>query len=135
MVCTFIFLKKFVFNMKIIIYYWFLVLVGGKILLPKWNLAGKNNYLVEENGYLAEKNGNLAEKTVTRRKKMVTGWKNHVTFLHFTWLARENCTKSRILKNIDFFEKNEHTHCVYGMKIHHICSFKFSWYSPFKLSD
>ena len=62
MVCTFIFLKKFVFNMKIIIYYWFLVLVGGKILLPKWNLAGKNGYLAGKNGYLAEKNGNLAEK-------------------------------------------------------------------------
>ena len=44
------------------------MLVSGKILLPKRNLAGTN-------GYLARKNGNPAEK-------MVTGWKNHVPFLH-----------------------------------------------------
>ena len=55
--------------MKIIIYYWFLVLVGGKILLPKWNLAGKNGYLAEKNGNLAEKNGNPAGKNGYRVEK------------------------------------------------------------------
>ena len=62
--------------MKIIIYYWFLVLVGGQILLPKWNLAGKNGYFVGKNGYLAGNNGNLAEKNSNpAEKKWLLGGK------------------------------------------------------------
>ena len=29
------------------------------------------------------------------------------------------------------FQKNEYAHCVYGIKIHHICSFRLSWPDPF----
>ena len=31
------------------------------------------------------------------------------------------------------FQKNEYAHCVYGIKIHHICSRRFLWPDPFKI--
>ena len=106
---TFFFLKKFVFNIKIYIYYEFLVLVSRKIWLLYQNLAEKNGYSAEKNSYSAEINGYLAEKNGYR-------WKKPVTFFHFTRLERENKTKTQFSKSINCFQKNEHAHCVYGIK-------------------
>ena len=96
---------------------------GGK----KWLLGGKK-WLLGGNKWL------LVKKMVTCWKKMVTRRKNHVTFIHFTRLAQENWTKTHILKNMKRFQKNEYAHCVYGIKIHHICSFRLSWPDPFMIN-
>ena len=53
---------------------------------------------------------------------MVTRWKSHVTFF-FTRLALENLTKTTFSKNMNFFQKNDYAHCIYGVKRHVLANF------------